>query len=229
MSKSTLRLLAALLAAAIVAVLFAGLDNLPRDIKSQIAAERSAYANSQVQLDRSKAEVDRERSQEPALFAAIPSARSYNNRLSTGQSMLAAAGRDIDDLTRLEKRNRRSDRNQANNLLQHERKVRADATTEIDAVRKDAAQWIERKQHLSQEAADIDRDYKAVQAADLGGLTAAVQKAETDWPEKKSDLEARLASVTALKTRADQAWQSSADARRAAAANDSSKVDYAIL
>jgi len=229
MSKPTLRILAALLAAAIVAVLFAGLDNLPRDIKSQIAAERSAYSNAQVQLDRARSEMDRERSQEPALFAALPSAQSYNSRLANGQSMLVAAGRDIDDLTRLEKRNRRSDRDQANKLLDHERKVRADATAEIEAVRKDAAQWIDRKQHLPQEAADIDRDYKAVQAADFSGLTAAVQKAETDWPDKKSDLDSRLASVTALKTRADQAWQSSADTRKAAAANDASKVDFAVL
>jgi hypothetical protein len=107
--------------------------------------------------------------------------------------------------------------------------VRADATAEIEAVRKDAAQLVERKQHLPQEVADMERDYKTVEAADLGGLTATVQKAQADWPEKKSDLDARLASVTAAKTRADQAWQSSADARNAAAANDTSKVDYAAL
>jgi hypothetical protein len=68
-----------------------------------------------------------------------------------------------------------------------------------------------------------------VQAADLSGLTATVQKAQADWPDKKSDLDARLAAVTAAKTRADQAWQASADARKAAAANDASKVDYAAL
>src|SRR5215471_14625019 len=186
MSKSSLRILAALLVAAIVAVLFAGLDSLPRDIKSQISTERTAYTNAQAQLDRSRSEIDRERSQEPALFAAIPSAQTYNSRLANGQSMLMAAGRDIDDLTRLEKRNRRSERDQATKLLEHERKVRADATAEVEAVSKDASQWIYRKQHLAQVPTDIELDYKTVQSADLSGLNAAVQKAETDWPEKKS-------------------------------------------
>jgi hypothetical protein len=229
MSKSNLRILAALLAAAIVAVLFAGLDSLPREIKTQIAGERTAYAAAQKQLESSKAEIDRERSQDAALFAAIPSARGYSDRLASGQSMLASAGRDLDDLARLEKRNRRADKDQANNLLQHERKVRADAAAEIEAVRKDAAQWIERKQHLPQEVADMERDYKAVQAVDLSGLNATVQKAQTDWPEKKTDLDLRLSAVTATKLRAEQAWQSSGEARKAAAANDASKVDYAAL
>jgi hypothetical protein len=143
--------------------------------------------------------------------------------------MLTSAGRDLDDLATLEKRNRRSDRDQANNLLKHEKQVRESAATEIDAVRKDAAQWIERKQHLPQEVADMERDYKTVQSADLGGLAAAVQKAQADWPEKKADLDSRLASVNATKTRADQAWQSSAEARKAAAANDPAKVDYGAL
>jgi hypothetical protein len=221
--------LAALLVAAIVVVLFAGLDSLPRELKAQIATERTAYNAAQKQLENSKAEIERERSQDPTLFAVIPSARSYNDRLDRGQSMLASAGRDLDDLARLEKRNRRTDRDQANNLLKHEKQVRESAGTEIEAVRKDAAQWVERKQHLPQEAAEMERDYKAVQAADLAGLTAAVQKAQADWPEKKSDLDSRLAFVRATATRADHAWQSSADARKAAAANDATKVDYAVL
>src|ERR1700757_5169785 len=88
MSKSTLRILAALLSAAIVAVLFAGLDSLPRDLRNQIAAERTAFAAAQKQLDSAKVELDRDRSQEAALFAALPSARGYSDRISRGQSML---------------------------------------------------------------------------------------------------------------------------------------------
>ena len=60
--------------------------------------------------------------------------------------------------------------------------------------RKDAAQWIERKQRLPQEVQDMERDYKAIQAVDLAGLAAAIQKAQADWPDKKADLDARLAA-----------------------------------
>src|ERR1043165_697293 len=191
MSKSTLRILAALLSAAIVAVLFAGLDNLPRDIRNHIAAERTAYAAAQKQLDSAKSDIARERSQDAALFAAIPSARGYDDRLSRSQSLLASASRDLDDLTALEKRNRRTDRDQAANLLRHERQTRENALAEVDSVRKDAAHWIERKQPLPQEVADMEGDYKAVHAVDLAGLAATVQKAQGDWPEKKADLDAR--------------------------------------
>jgi hypothetical protein len=229
MSKSSLRILAALLSAGIVAVLFAGFDSLPRDIRNQITSERSAYAAAQKQVASTKAEVDRDRSQEPALFAAIPSAHAYGDRIARGQSMLTSASRDLDDLAALEKRNRRSDKDRAQSLLSHEKQTREAATREVEAVRKDAAHWIEVKQHLPQEVADMERDYKAVQAVDLNGLASTIQKAEGDWPEKKSDLESRLASVRATATRAEDAWKSSAESRRAAAANEPGKVDYAAL
>src|SRR5262245_46095929 len=132
MSKSSLRILAVLLGAAIVVVLFAGLDNLPRDIRNQIGAERTAYAAAQKQLESSKAEVARDRTQEPELFAAIPSAAGYSGRLASGQNMLAAAGRDVSDLTTLEKRNRRADRDRAVGLLQHARQARESAVAEAE-------------------------------------------------------------------------------------------------
>ncbi|HTS65226.1 MAG TPA: hypothetical protein VMH28_24560 [Candidatus Acidoferrales bacterium] len=229
MSKPSLRILAVLLSAAIVIVLFAGLDNLPAEVRKQIAAERTAYASAQKQFDSAKSDVTRDVSQEPALFAAIPSARAYADRLSRGQTMLASASQDLNSLAALEKRNRRTDREQAENLLRHERQLRDGAVAEVEAVRKDAAQWLERKQHLPQEAQDMDRDHKAVLAVDLAGLAGIVQKAETDWPEKKPDLDTRLTGVQGSAQRAEDAWKSSADARRAASANDTAKVDYAAL
>jgi hypothetical protein len=173
--------------------------------------------------------VDRDRSQDPTLFAAIPSARGYSDRLTSAQSALASASQDLNTLATLEKRNRRTDRQQAENYLKHERHLRESAVANAEAVRKDAAQWVERKQRLPQEVQDMERDYKAVQAVDLNGIAGVVQKAETDWPEKKSDLETRLSGVRTTAQQAEDAWKSSADARRAAAANEASKVDYGSL
>jgi hypothetical protein len=64
---------------------------------------------------------------------------------------------------------------------------------------------------------------------DLTAAAAAVQKAEADWPEKKNDLESRLATARGMQTRSDDLWQSTTEARRAAAANDYSKVDFGTL
>src|SRR5205807_6548031 len=75
----------------------------------------------------------------------------------------------------------------------------------------------------------MERDYKALHAVDLAPLTATVQKAETDWPAKKADLQARLDNVRDILSRADQSWQASAASRQAAAANDVAKLDFGAL
>jgi hypothetical protein len=229
MSKQSLRMLAVLLTAGIVVVLFAGLDNLPRDVKAQIAAEQKAYTAAQSQLQSAQADVSRNLASDADLFRALPSARDYPDRLNRAAASLATAGQNITELERLEKQNRRSDRARAESLLAREKQVRTTAVADAESVRKDAAHWIELKQHLPQEVQDMERDYNAIRAVDLAPAAAAVQKAAVDWPEKKSDLESRLASARAIQTNSDQLWQSTAEARRFAGANDYSKVDYGTL
>jgi hypothetical protein len=229
MSKSGLRVLAVLLTLAIIGVLLAGFDDLPRSGRAEIASERAAYAAAQSQLKSAQGEIASDIARETALFTALPSAREYPDRLSRASNTLASAGRDLDELARLEKANRRTDRDRALALLAQEKKVRSAASADAEGVRKDAAHWIELKQHLPQEVQDMERDYQAIHAVDFGAAAAAVQKASTDWPEKKADLEGRLATAKALAGRSEDLWQSSAEARRAAAANDVAKVDFATL
>ena len=57
MSRSGLKFLAILLGVLIVAVLFAGLDDLPRTVRAQIDTERATLASAQKQLDAAQAEV----------------------------------------------------------------------------------------------------------------------------------------------------------------------------
>jgi hypothetical protein len=229
MSKSSLRLLAVLLTVGIIVVLFAGLDGLPRDVKAQIAAERKSFAAAQSQVQAAQADVSRNLSSEGDLFRALPSAREYPDRLGRAAGSLAAAGQSLAELEKLEKQNRRSDKARAEALLAREKQVRAAAVADAESVRKDAAHWVDLKQHLPQEVQDMERDYKAIHAVDLGAAAAAVQKAEADWPEKKNDLESRLAAARAIQTRSDELWQSTTEARRAAAANDYAKVDFGTL
>ncbi len=229
MSKSSLRILAGLLTAGIIAVLFAGLDGLPGDVKAQIAAERKSFTAAQSQIQSAQADVSRNLASESALFQALPSAREYPYRLGRASGSLAAAGQSLGELEQLEKQNRRSDRARAESLLAREKQVRASALADAESVRKDAAHWVELKQHLPQEVQDMERDYKAIHGVDLAATAAAVQKAEADWPEKKNDLESRLATARGIQARSDELWQSSTEARRAAAANDYSKVDFGTL
>jgi len=96
-------------------------------------------------------------------------------------------------------------------------------------VRKDAAHWIDIKKHLPDEAQEMERDHQAIAAVDLNAIAATIEKAEGDWPEKKTDLDTRLASLRATAANAEQAWQNSANARRAAAENDASHTDFGAL
>jgi hypothetical protein len=229
MSKSSLRILAVLLTAGILVVLFAGLDGLPGAVKAQIAAERKSFAAAQSQVQSAQADVSRTLASESALFRALPSAREYPDRLGRAAGSLAAAGQSIAELERLEKQNRRSDRDRAEAVLAREKQVRAAAVADAESVRTDAAHWVDLKQHLPQEVQDMERDYASVHAVDLAAAAAAVQKAEADWPVKKSDLEARLATARGIQTRGDELWQSTTEARRAAAVNDYPKVDFGTL
>jgi hypothetical protein len=56
-----------------------------------------------------------------------------------------------------------------------------------------------------------------------------VARAGADWPAKRPDLESRLAGLRALAAEPERTWQSSAEARRRAAASDAAGVDYAAL
>jgi hypothetical protein len=229
MQKSGLRITAVVLAALMAGVWFAGLDDLPRGVRAQIASEKAALVSAQKQFASAKDEVGRDVAGEPSLYRALPSAALYNDRLARSGDVLASASRDMDRLTAIEKSNRRSDADSARQLIDHEQRARTAAVTEAESVRKDAAHWIELKNHLPEAAQAMDADYRKVQAVDLAPLTAAVQKAQSDWPEKKADLQVRLDGVREIAQNANESWQKSAAARQAAAANDASKVDYAVL
>src|SRR5262249_28359367 len=183
---------------------FARLDNLPREVHAQIDAQRTALTAARNQLAAAKNEVAQNLANDPALFRALPSAALYNDRLSRSADVLAGASRDTDQLVKLEKANRRQDTEEAKRLLTHERQNREAAIADAEAVRKDAAHWVELKKHLPEEVREMERDYNTLHAYDLAPLTAAVQKAQTDWPEKKADLQVRLDNVREIANRAEQ-------------------------
>ena len=229
MTRSGLKFLAVLLTVSIGVVLTAGLDNLPRNLRQQIDGERAALASAQQQVAQATAEVTGEVASDRALFHAIPAAIQWPAGLALSESRLGDAQRDVDELSRLEKQNRRQDREKVESLLAEERGVRASAISSATDIRKDAAHWIELKQELPQRLDQMGRDYQAVHSFDLAPVEAAVAKGETDWPEKKPDLDARAAGLHGIVTQSDVLWQSTAEQRRQAAAADFAHLDFGAL
>jgi hypothetical protein len=229
MSRSTLRFLAVALTVLIVVVLFAGLDALPREVRAQIDGDRAALASAQTQLRSAQDEIAKQSQAEPDLFRAVSATGHWTDHFVQAAGWLQCAALDVDELSRLEKRNRRQDRQQAEALLSHERDLRAQALAEASGVQKEAAQWADWKRQLPQALQEMERDHQAIHAFDLAPVAATVQKAETDWPEKKPDLDARLATVRGVATQSDGLWQSTDAARRQVTAGNYAGLDFAVL
>ncbi len=229
MSRSQLRLSAVVLAVAIVVVAANALDRLPSNLRSQIDAERTALTATHSQVGGIRTQVDDQVRAAPALFNALPFGQNYSERMLQASGELRSAANDVDRLTALEKHNRRSDRQQAETLLADEKKNRAQALTDATGIQKESAHWADAAAHLPQQVPEMERSYQAIHSFDLAPVAAAVQRAETDWPAKKSDLEARLAADRAIVTQTDAQWQSTADARRKAAAGALSGADAGSL
>jgi hypothetical protein len=114
----------------------------------------------------------------------------------------------MEQLTVLEKANRRQDRERAQALLAQEKRRRISAENRAAEIRKEAAHWVDLKRRLPEVLAQMDRDYQTIHGFDFGAATAAVQKAAADWPEKKPDLDNRLAALKASGNEAESLWQS---------------------
>ena len=224
MSRPTLRLLAVILTTLIIVVLVSSLDHLPGSVRAQIDSERGALTSAQGQLKSAQESVARETQADAAFFAAVAASRQWPGQFQQAAGTLQSAGRDMDELSRLENHGHYRDEPEAERLLAAERRERTAALGQVSAIQTEAARWLSRKQQLAAELQRMEQQHQAIHAFDLAPLTTTVQKAETDWPEKKSDLESRLASVRAIVTHGDELWQSTAAERAEAVAG---KIDGA--
>src|SRR5262245_43408542 len=227
MKQGGLKFIAALIATMMVVIPFAGLDSLPRDLRKQIAVERTALSDTQNKVKGAQAEVTREIQEEPELFRGIPASQRWPNQLSDVGTNLETASSEMDQLTALEKANRRQDRERVQSLLVQERQRRTAALNRAEEIRKEASHWVDMKRRLPEVLAQMDRDYQTVHGFDFGPTAGVVQKAAAEWQEE--ELDRRLAALRASGTEAQQLWQSTAEARREAAANHLEGLDFAGL
>ena len=228
MTKPQLRLLAIVLTGLILVVLFAGLDDLPRKVRAGIASEQQSLLAAEKEVQKARTDVTAAIQAEPALFRVRSMNTTLPSQLDQAERRLLTARQSMQELQALAKANRRADREKAERLLGRERAERTGAVNDASAAERQAQHWIEIKQHLPEQVSQMERDYEALRRADLARLAAAVQKAEADWPEKKSDLESRLVAVSKMPAEAERQWQTTAEMRRKVAAKDPN-VDYVAL
>jgi hypothetical protein len=229
MNRSGLKIFAAILALAIVGVLFAGLDDLPRSVRAQIGSERAALVSARDQVAKARLEVDRQIQADPALFENLPAKAEWPGQFDAAGALLASASGTMDRLSALEKANRREDRAQVETLLSQERNLRNRAAAQAGGPQKEAARYEDLKQRLPQTLAEMEQNRRALRDFDLAPVAAAVTKAQTDWPARKAELDARLAAQRDLAAEGDRLWDATADERRKAAAGGVAHLDFGTL
>ncbi len=230
MSRVGLKVAAALLGTALVVVPFLGLDALPRDLRQQIDGERTALTQSERQVKNAQQDVNRDLAAEPELFQGIQASRTWAGALAAAAGSLQTADRDMQQLEALRKQNRRQDRDRAAALLREERTARLAGLDQALAIQKDADHWVELKKQLPETVARMDRDYRMIHAFDPAPLAAEVQKAETQWPDKRGDLESRFETEIQQRQAQDESlWQSTAKERELAAGGHLPAAETASL
>ncbi|HTT63657.1 MAG TPA: hypothetical protein VMG35_17515 [Bryobacteraceae bacterium] len=229
MSRRGLEILAVFLSFLIVIVLFAGFDNLPRRLRADIAADAQQLPQSRKQFQSAQDQVTQDLASDPDLFRAHDMNTAFPARLRIAAGELQGAERDGAALDKLLKANRRQDQAQASKLLSEERALRTAALNEATAVETEAQHWVDMKRNLPTELRQMEADHQALQHWDFAPVAAVVTRAETDWPQKKPDLDTRLAALRAIPTDGEKAWQSSDAMRRKAEAKDLAGLDYGGL
>lgn len=186
--------------------------SLPRDLKDEIRAEHDRLGQAERQLQRS-AETLR------AQAAKDSAPADWQSRLSNAQEELSrakTAGAELDKLA--DGPGNDAARRHARELLGEERQMRLATLKDADALDADAARWLDFRNNSPHYLAKLQSEYDAIHSADLSKVSAAVAKAETDWPGKKPDLEARLAALKSQAGDADGRWKATEALRKNAAA-----------
>ncbi len=95
--------------------------------------------------------------------------------------------------------------------------MRRSAVSEARQVETSAQKWRSFAADPKANLARMEQTVHSIQAIDLAAVSTAVQKAEKDWPAKKSDLESRMKLLNDHQEKAKTDWEGAKTAREQAA------------
>lgn len=227
MNKRTLGVLAIILIALIAVVLFAGLDHLPRSLRSSVEAASTRVVTDRTQFNEARAAINGAIGKDPDLFRT--QAALWQSRLLQGDNKLKQTEAEVSRLKELAKANKREDSGKVQAELARIETMRAGTVQEAQNLRTEAERWLGYKRNLPEQLSSMRANYESLKAFNPSQQAATAQKAMVDWPQKKDDLERRLKTIDALKQQGEEAWASTAGERSQAEANNLAGLDYAKL
>ena len=177
MQRAPLGVIAAILATLMVVVGTAGLDDLPRPLRSSIAAAPAALTADRATFEQNRAALEKTLAQDPDLFAG--KAPVFRTRIEGDRLRLDQAATALTNVQQLAQPNRRTDTGKVERVFNEFNALRRESLDDSASLRSEAEQELYNKLH------PFDRE----------AATAPVQKAMSDWPDKRADLKSRLESV----------------------------------
>ena len=188
---------------------------LAPSVQREVTLENDRVAQAQRQVIRSTQKLSDALTQAPDLFRDSSEPAAWKTKLSAAQDKLRSAQKDGAELSKIVERNRPDPRLAA--LLAQEKSLREAALQDSQSVEAASAKWLDFHRDSAGFLANMTRQREAIRSFDFAPIDKVVQKAETDWPAKKTELDKRLASLQNSSKVAIADWDSNEAVRQAAA------------
>ena len=190
--------------------------HLSSSLRRDIALEHDQLRDADRQLQRTQDAVQSDLTRNPDLFRDASAAGEWTATLRAAKERLDRAKQDDKDLQELVRRNRENSHQQAERILNEERRLRADALQQSRNVEATANKWLDFSRDPGSNLARMKQQYDAISGVDLGSIATTVEKAEKDWPSKETELEKRWTSLQGTSKAAVTEWDGTEAARQAA-------------
>lgn len=211
-------------------VLLAGCGaRLPRSLRTEIRSENEKLQSADRELQRSEKTLRDDLASAPDLFQGTSVGNDWQARLRSAREKLDDAKSEGREMDRLAREDRADSQHRIEWLLTGERKERESAVTDADSVVASAEKWLSFRRNLASSVDGMKREEDAIKAVDLTPAVKAIEKADQDWPAKKSALDSRLALLQAMPQTAAAKWQETETARKDALAGKASAAEIATL
>jgi hypothetical protein len=209
-------------------LLLTGCAGLPRSLRQEIATESDKLEQAKKQLNRTETTIKEDLAAKPDLFKGTRVETEWPARLNSAKSKLDRAEASHRELEKLHSSNRDTVL-KAESLLSDEHRFRQAAVDEAATVDGEATRWLDFQRNLPHYLAKMQQEHDQIKTLNVTPVAQVVEKAERDWPNKKSDLDSRLNAIRSAPERAEQQWQATESARQDAAAGKATGVEIASL
>ena len=203
-------------------LLLTACGGLPRALRRQIESERQNLQTAKTQLQHSLDTVKADLAHSPDLFRNAPVSQQWPAQLDSARATLDRAAGDLKDIDKVASP-------RAEQLLSEARSLRQSAVRDAESIEANANNWLDFEKNQPHYLAAMQRTYDQIRAVDLMPVSQAVEKAERDWPAKKSALDERFAGLQQSAKDAATQWTSTESARQDSMAGKATGAEVATL